>query len=93
MAPESSVSNLHGGIVSKPKLFIALALTTVCSYRGWAQSPSPENDAIAVIRVYEGTWKFRSDSLDTNHSKAGHGEKEIRNDAHCRALFMNPSAI
>lgn len=65
----------------KRSLVLGFAFFCASLQPGWAQSaPTPQTDAIAVIRLYDGTWKLKSDSLDTARSKAGHVENEIRND-------------
>jgi hypothetical protein len=67
--------------MSKLYLFVALAFSSACPHLVCAQTTAgSQGEPIAAIRAYEGTWKLKSDTLETPHSKAGHDEKEIRND-------------
>lgn len=65
----------------RPIFFLCFAVLCGCLHAaiGESQSVAP-NDALAVIRAYEGSWSIKIDNLDTAHSKASHEETSLRND-------------
>jgi hypothetical protein len=65
----------------RPFVTIQVTLLGVCFFAAAGQSlPKTPSDDITVIQAYEGTWKIQIDTVDTEHSKAGHEETVLRND-------------